>query len=124
MQSIGQWFGRQVDMTVLKEKWNEIDPKTGLPFNWNHSYHNNPYWNMNKATNSRNRDRMIGNVNMTWKLTNWLSFKAMAGTDFSIEDIVERVPVGDVGIGSSQRFLCQLFKPQAGDQCQCQVGSQ
>ena len=100
MQSIGQWFGRQVDMAVLKEKWNELDPKTGLPFNWNHSYHNNPYWNMYKATNSRNRDRMIGNVNMDWKLTNWLSFRAMAGTDFSIEDIVERVPVGDIGIGS------------------------
>ena len=102
MQSIGQWFGRQVDMTVLKEKWNETDPKTGLPFNWNHSYHNNPYWNMYKATNSRTRDRMIGNINMSWKLTNWLAFKAMAGTDFSIEDIVERVPVGDVGIGSPQ----------------------
>jgi TonB-linked SusC/RagA family outer membrane protein len=100
MQSIGQWFGRQVDMTVLKDKWNELDPKTGLPFNWNHSYHNNPYWNMYKNTNSRNRDRMIGNVNMNWKLTNWLSFKAMGGTDFSIEDIVERVAVGDVGIGS------------------------
>ena len=100
MQSIGEWFGRQVDMTVLKEKWNELDPKTGLPFNWNHSYHNNPYWNMYKNTNSRNRDRMIGNVNMTWKLTNWLAFKAMAGTDFSVEDIVERVAMGDVGIGS------------------------
>jgi len=99
MQSLGQWFGRQVDMNVLKEKWNETDPKTGLPFNWNHSYHNNPYWNLNKNTNSRNRDRMIGNVNMAWKLTDWLAFKAMAGTDFSVEDIVERVAVGDIGIG-------------------------
>ncbi len=100
MQSIGEWFGRQVDMSVLKEKWNTLDPKTGLPFNWNHSYHNNPYWNMYKSTNSRNRDRMIGNVNMAWELTSWLAFKATAGTDFSVEDIVERVPVGDVGIGS------------------------
>ncbi|MFZ0282044.1 MAG: SusC/RagA family TonB-linked outer membrane protein [Bacteroidales bacterium] len=99
MQSLGQWFGRQVDMAVLKEKWNTIDPKTGMPFNWNHSYHNNPYWNMYKNTNSRNRDRMIGNVNMNWKLASWLSFKAMAGTDFSIEDIVERIAQGDVGFG-------------------------
>ena len=100
MQSLGQWFGRQVDMNYLKEHWNELDPKTGLPVNWNHSYHNNPYWNMHKNTNSRTRDRLIGNVNMTWKMTNWLAFKATAGTDFSIEDIVERVAVGDVGIGS------------------------
>ena len=48
MQSVSQWFGRQVDMNVLKEKWNTTDPKTGLPFNWNHSYHNNPYWTLNK----------------------------------------------------------------------------
>ena len=100
MQSLGQWFGRQVDMNALKENWNTTDPKTGLPYSWNHSYHNNPYWNMYKNTNSRNRDRMIGNVNMSWKLTDWLAFKAMAGTDFSVEDIVERIAVGDVGMGS------------------------
>lgn len=100
MQSLGQWFGRQIDMKYLKDHWKDIDPVTGLPVNWNHSYHNNPYWNMYKNTNSRTRDRMIGNVNMTWDLTSWLAFKAMAGTDFSIEDIVERVAQGDVGIGS------------------------
>ena len=99
MQSLGQWFGRQVDMTVLKEKWDEIDPKTGKPFNWNHNYHNNPYWTLNKNLNSRNRDRMIGNVNFAWKLTNWLTFKALAGTDWSIEDIVQRTAQGDVGNG-------------------------
>ena len=99
MQSLGQWFGRQVDMAVLKEKWNTIDPVTNLPFSWNHAYHNNPYWTLNKCTNSRDRDRMIGNFNLSWKFTNWLSFKAMVGTDWSVEDIVERVAQGDVGIG-------------------------
>lgn len=84
MQSISQWFGRQVDMKVLKEKWNTTDPKTGLPFNWNHSYHNNPYWTLHKMTNSRNRDRMIGNINLAWRFTDWLSLKATAGTDWYI----------------------------------------
>ncbi|MCX6328830.1 MAG: SusC/RagA family TonB-linked outer membrane protein [Bacteroidia bacterium] len=99
MQSLAQWFGRQVDMASLKARWNEIDPKTGLPFTWNHSYHNNPYWNMEKNTNSRNRDRMIGDVTFNWKFTSWLQLKAMAGTDWYVEDIVERVAQGDVGIG-------------------------
>ena len=99
MQSLGQWFGRQVDMSVLKARWQELNPITGTPFNWNSSYHNNPYWNLNKNTNSRNRDRMIGNINFSWKFTDWLSFKAMAGTDWSVEDIMERVAQGDVGIG-------------------------
>jgi TonB-linked SusC/RagA family outer membrane protein len=96
MQSLSQWFGRQVDMQVLKDKWQETDPVTGLPFNWNHSYHNNPYWTLNKRTNSRNRDRMIGNVNFAWRFTDWLSLRANAGTDWYIEDIMERGPQGDV----------------------------
>jgi TonB-linked SusC/RagA family outer membrane protein len=106
MQSVSQWFGRQVDMNVLKEKWNTTDPKTGLPFNWNHSYHNNPYWTLNKMTNSRNRDRMIGNVNLAWRFTDWLSFRATAGTDWYVEDIMERGAQGDVNdpLGSFNTF--------------------
>lgn len=102
MQSLMQWFGRQVDMEVLKEKWNTIDPKTGLPFNWNHSYHNNPYWTLNKSTNSRARDRMIGNINLAWNFTDWLSFKAQVGTDWSVEDIKERTAKGDIGQGDPE----------------------
>jgi len=102
MQSLMQWFGRQVDMNILKEKWNETDPKTGLPFSWNHSYHNNPYWTLNKSTNSRNRDRMIGNMNFGWKLTDWMTFRAMAGTDWSVEDIMERTAKGDIGRGDPE----------------------
>ncbi|MDP4222186.1 MAG: SusC/RagA family TonB-linked outer membrane protein [Bacteroidota bacterium] len=97
MQSLAEWFGRQIDMESLRKYWNTTDPKTGMPYNWNHSYHNNPFWNMHKNTNSRDRDRLIGAVNMTWELTSWLRFKAMAGTDFYIEDLVERIAQGDVG---------------------------
>ncbi|MCX6254615.1 MAG: TonB-dependent receptor [Bacteroidia bacterium] len=106
MQSLSQWFGRQVDMKVLKSRYKEFSPVTGLPFNWNSSYHNNPYWNLYNNTNSRNRDRMIGNMNFSWKFTDWLAFKAMAGTDWSVEDIVERIAQGDVGfsIGPLGRF--------------------
>ncbi len=99
MQSLGQWFGRQVDMQALKDNMNVIDPVTNLPYSWNHSYHNNPYWNLYNNTNSRNRDRLLGNMNLSWKLADWVSFKAMAGTDFYVEDIMERVAQGDVGIG-------------------------
>ena len=105
MQSLGQWFGRQVDMTVLKDRYKELNPITGTPFNWNSSYHNNPYWNLYNNTNSRNRDRMMGNVNMSWKFTDWLSFKAMAGTDWYVEDIMERVAQGDVGIGYPKGYF-------------------
>ncbi len=102
MQSISQWFGRQVDMQYLKDHWEDIDPVTGLPVSWNHSYHNNPYWTLNKNTNSRDRNRMIGNIDLSWRFTDWLSFKATAGTDWSIEDIMERTAKGDVGRGDPE----------------------
>jgi TonB-linked SusC/RagA family outer membrane protein len=97
LQSIGQWFGRQVDMKYLKDHMNDIDPITGYPVNWNHSYHDNPYWNLYNNTNSRNRDRMLGNVNIAWKFTSWLSLRATAGTDFYIEDIMQRTAQGTNG---------------------------
>lgn len=43
MQSLGSWFGRQVNMETLKENWDKNDV-WGNPYNWNRSYHNNPYW--------------------------------------------------------------------------------
>ena len=97
MQSIAQWFGRQVDMKYLKDHMNDIDPITGYPVNWNHSFHDNPYWNMYNNTNSRDRNRMIGNVNLDMKLTNWLSFNGVIGTDWSIEDINQKQAHGTNG---------------------------
>ena len=86
LQSISQWFGRQVDMQYLKDHMEDIDPVTGYPVNWNHSYHDNPYWNLKYNTNGRNRDRIIGNINVNLDITDWLSFRALAGNDWYVED--------------------------------------
>ncbi len=81
MQSIGSWFGRQVDMNELEKNWEEED-YFGNPYNWNHSYHNNPYWTVNKNTTSRQRDRVFGNVNLTYQLTDWLDVMGRLGHDY------------------------------------------
>jgi TonB-linked SusC/RagA family outer membrane protein len=86
MQSLSQWFGRQVDTKALKDRWEEIDPLTDYNFSWNHSYHDNPYFVLNKNTNSRNRDRIMGNFNLSLDITDWLNFRAMVGNDWYIED--------------------------------------
>lgn len=88
-QSTMQWFGRQVDTQFLKDHWTEIDPVSGRNYNWNHSYHDNPYWTLNKNTNSLKRERLIGNVNFSYDFTEWLQLKAMAGTDTYSENIKE-----------------------------------
>ena len=81
MQSIGGWFARQVDMNALKDRWEEDNPH-GDPFNWNRSYHNNPYWTVNKNIVSRDRNRVFGNVNLEYQITDWLNILGRAGTDY------------------------------------------
>ncbi len=81
MQSLGSWFGRQVNMQHLKEHWNELNP-WGNPYNWNSSYHNNPYWTVYNNTTSRVRNRVFGNVAVKWDILNWMNLNFRAGTDF------------------------------------------
>lgn len=88
--SVGQWFGRQVNVENLRKYADQIDPVTGYPMNWNHSYHDNPYWLLHNSTNSRNRDRVIGSLNLDYQITDWLSFNATAGNDWYIEDRKEK----------------------------------
>src|SRR6185437_2626545 len=47
MEGLYVWFGRQVDMQALKNNWQKSatlnNGPDGREFNWNYSYHNNPY---------------------------------------------------------------------------------
>ncbi len=81
MQSLGSWFGRQVNIHHLKEHWNQLNP-WGNPYNWNSSYHNNPYWTVYNNTTSRVRNRMFGNILVKWDMTDWMNLNFRAGTDF------------------------------------------
>src|SRR5512133_3083627 len=81
MQSIGGWFGRQVDMTSLKENWDTWMPN-GFPYSWNSAYHNNPYWTVYKNTTSRKRERVFGNLTLTYQLTDWLNVVGRYGVDY------------------------------------------
>ncbi len=81
MQSLGSWFGRQVNIHHLKDHWNELNP-WGNPYNWNSSYHNNPYWTVYNNTTSRVRNRVFGNVSVKWNILDWMNLNFRAGTDF------------------------------------------
>ncbi len=95
LQSLSQWFGRQVDTQVLKDRWQEPDPiNPGRYFNWNHSYHDNPYWTLNKNTNSRKRNRLLGNINFKYDITDFLSVDLLGGIDTYSEEILERRAMG------------------------------
>ncbi|MCF8223076.1 MAG: SusC/RagA family TonB-linked outer membrane protein [Bacteroidales bacterium] len=87
VQSIGGWFGRQVDMKLLEENWDTMMEPTaawpnGRPYNWNTNYHNNPYWTVYKNQTQRDRDRIFGNMTLDYRITGWLDFRFRYGLDY------------------------------------------
>ncbi|WP_234735827.1 SusC/RagA family TonB-linked outer membrane protein [Tellurirhabdus bombi] len=73
------WFGRQVDMEQLK---NYRAPGSIYQNNWNHNYWTNPYYQLNESARENERDRLFGNLAVTYKFTDWLTLTARSGTDF------------------------------------------
>jgi TonB-linked SusC/RagA family outer membrane protein len=91
LQSIFQWFGRQVDMKDLKANYTATDPVTGHPYNWIQAFHVNPYYNLYNNTNSYDRDRVISKGSIFFKPTDWLKFEGRAGYDFYHDNTFQKV---------------------------------
>ncbi len=98
MQSIGGWFGRQVDMDALRENWQTRDP-FGYYYNWNQTYFSNPYFIANRMLKGRQRDRVFGNLEMSYRLTDWLNLLGRVGNDYFTENRKSVWPEGSVGMG-------------------------
>jgi len=72
------WFGRQVDISKLKNYKDE----NGNDFNWNNSYYSNPYFIAYENTVGQKRDRIIGSAELNYKITNTLSANFRTGNDY------------------------------------------
>lgn len=72
------WFGRQVDMQSLKDSYF----KTGKPDNWNNSYYPNPYFGAYENTVQQRRDRIIGDIGLTYQVLQGLTAHFHSGTDY------------------------------------------
>ena len=72
------WFGRQVDINQLKNYRNA----DGSTFNWNNSYYSNPYFIAHENTVGQRRDRILGNLELNYKISNALSANLRTGTDY------------------------------------------
>jgi TonB-linked SusC/RagA family outer membrane protein len=71
------WLGRQVDMDALRN-YHDAD---GNLFNWNHNFHNNPFWLQYENPENDNRERIITSASGTYKVNDWLSATLRAGLD-------------------------------------------
>jgi TonB-linked SusC/RagA family outer membrane protein len=72
------WFGRQVDMDALRDKMYDED---GNLFNWNHNFHNNPFWLQYENPQRDKRERIITSASGTYKVNDWLNATLRAGLD-------------------------------------------
>jgi len=84
MEGLFVWFGRQVDMNALRNYQLGATANNGpsnREFNWNYNFHNNPFWMQYENPLQDVRDRVLGSVAATYKLTDWLSAVARTGSD-------------------------------------------
>lgn len=73
------WFGRQVDIEALRNKYYDDN---GELFNWNTNYHNNPFWQAYENSEKDSRDRVIAQATLGYQATSWLKGTLRVGQDF------------------------------------------
>ena len=110
LQSMFNWFGRQVDTKVLRD-YSLGGLTNGGPstreFNWNYSYHNNPFWVMDKNPQLDDRDRIIGTVAVNYQLAEGLSASLRTGSDIyrlGIQQLYARGAESFINLGYNGGF--------------------
>lgn len=87
------WFGRQVDIAALKNKYYNED---GSLFNWNTNYHNNPFWMAYANKEVDTRDRVISQASVTYQALPWLKGMVRVGQDFFRYNATENLAKGNI----------------------------
>lgn len=102
--SFNTWFQRQLDMDRMlptttpggrQRLWNLSGPEDLTPFYWN-----NPYWELQEASNQDMRERVFGNVSLTYQVNDYLKLTGWARTDFYDDRRETWTPIGHVNISS------------------------
>ncbi len=101
MQSLGQWFERNVDMKRLDEGY--LRPN-GEQLSWNSSYYNNlspiffdnPYYVRRESYEDDWRNRVFGYTALNYKFTDWLSISGKGMLDYYAATQNERIATGSV----------------------------
>jgi len=87
------WMGRQVDMNKLRDHYYS----TLSPLNWNNAYYSNPFFVAEQNTVSQRRGRVIGNVGLSYKITDELTANLQSATDYYTDRRKLRIAYGTSG---------------------------
>jgi TonB-linked SusC/RagA family outer membrane protein len=107
MTNFRQWFQTNVD--VLDQKaayfrhrqnvtWNWADPTDLSPIYWD-----NPYFTRYENYETDSRNRFFGNVNLNYKITDWLSALGRVSQDFYTDLTEERQAKGSTTVSNYTR---------------------
>jgi TonB-dependent SusC/RagA subfamily outer membrane receptor len=97
------WGARQLNFSELREMYNvprgDDEPANirGLHHNWNYTYFNNPYFLQYDNPNEDVRNRLIGQVQAGYQVTDWLRATARTGTDWYRDDRIKKFAARTVG---------------------------
>ncbi|UZR96991.1 SusC/RagA family TonB-linked outer membrane protein [Chondrinema litorale] len=98
--SYNQWFQRQVDMEQLKNyktpdgidrTWNISSPTNLRPLYWE-----NPYWVLYESPTEDYRERVFGNVSLSYDITPDLKVSGWARTDFYTDRREMKIAEGSI----------------------------
>ena len=82
--------------------WNWADPS--LPGGLKPAFNNNLYWTIYENTEKDSRNRVFGNVNLSYQITDWLNIMGRVSVDNYTEFQEEHAAVGTVGVPFYSRF--------------------
>ncbi len=108
MTNFRQWWQTNVDIKEQKDAyfrnkknvtWNWADPTDLVPIYWD-----NPYFTRYENYENDTRNRYFGNVNVNYKITDWLNALGRISLDSYSELQEERQAVGSVTTSSYSRF--------------------
>ncbi len=117
MQSFRQWHQRNVDYKQQEEAYFA----TRRNITWNYGgdplteegqvpiFFDNPYWTQYENFQTDTRNRIFGNVNLTYDAADWLSITGRTSIDTYSELREERTAVGSVNSPSLYRRFNQSF---------------
>ena len=112
-------FGqRQLDMNLLDQYW--ITP-TGEQRTWNRrsaanpfpQYANNPYWIRRKNFQNDDRQRVYGNVNLSYEFTDWLTLTGRLLHDYYTDRREERIANGSIDQSSYSEDVREVRETNA-----------
>ncbi len=91
------WMTRQVNMNSLRDYWQPgLEGVQQFQYNYGEN-HNNPFFYQYENTSGQDKDRLIGNVSLTYDFTDKLSLVLRTGTDYYSDNRPIRRAVSSVG---------------------------